>query len=146
MKNLKIILLTIIISFLVLTVICVYITRTQTFSKEANLKNIYSYDYENIKVVPLDIVNNESFDVLTSEEIAFLFDTLKNEKIKYKFYNIDKINMESKFKLRIYNNAKIIDITITPESISINGKRYITENNFMELLNNLIENHKSYLY
>lgn len=146
MKNLKIILLTIIISFLVLTVICVYITRTQTFSKEANLKNIYSYDYENIKVVPLDIVNNESFDVLTSEEIAFLFDTLKNEKIKYKFYNIDKINMGSKFKLRIYNNSKIIDITITPESISINGKRYITENNFMELLNNLIENHKSYLY
>lgn len=104
MKNLKIILLTIIISFLVLALICVYITREQTFSKKANLKNIYTSSYENVKIIPLDIVNNESSDILSTEEIALFFDTLKNEKIRYKFYKIDKVNMGSKFKLRVYDN------------------------------------------
>lgn len=146
MKNLKIVLLTIVISFLILALICVYITRKQTFSDETNLKNIYANSYENVKIIPLDIVNNESSAVLTTEEVTLFFDTLKNEKIKYKFYNKDKINMGSKIKFRVYDNSKVIDITITPRSISINGKRYVTENNFIELLHKLIEKYDKYYY
>lgn len=59
---------------------------------------------------------------------------------------MDKVNIRSKFKLRVYDNSKVIDITITPRSISINGKRYVTENNFIELLHKLIEKYDKYYY
>lgn len=64
MKNIKIIITTVVITFTILALSIVYITRVQKFSKEAYLKDIYSNNHENVKIVVLDILNVETSHIL----------------------------------------------------------------------------------
>lgn len=148
MKNLKIILTTIVISFTILALFLVYVTRVQKFSKENYLKNVYSNDdYKNIKIVVLDILDMETSHILDENEVNIFFNNLKEQNIQYEFYRTDKILMGDKIKFRIYYESdKSVDITITSNSIVINGKRYITENNFLKLIQEIIDNHSTYYY
>lgn len=148
MKNLKIILTTIVISFTILALFLVYVTRVQKFSKENYLKNVYSNDdYKNIKIVVLDILDMETSHILDENEVNIFFNNLKEQNIKYEFYRTDKILMGDKIKFRIYYESdKSVDVTITSNSIVINGKRYITENNFVKLIQEIIDNHSTYYY
>lgn len=148
MKNVKIILTTIVISFTILALFLVYVTRVQKFSKENYLKNVYSNDdYKNIKIVVLDILDMETSHILDENEVNIFFNNLKEQNIKYEFYRTDKILMGDKIKFRIYYESdKSVDVTITSNSIVINGKRYITENNFVKLIQEIIDNHSTYYY
>ena len=146
MKNIKIILTTIVISFIILTLAIVYITRVQKFSKEAYLKDIYSNNHESVKIVVLDILNVETSHILNEHEVNLFLNTLKEENIKYEFYRTDKTLMGDKIKFRIYYDEKSVDVSITSNSVSINGKRYITENNFINLIQDIINNHSTYYY
>lgn len=148
MKNVKIILTTIVISFTILALFLVYVTRVQKFSKENYLKNVYSNDdYKNIKIVVLDILDMETSHILDENEVNIFFNNLKEQNIQYEFYRTDKILMGDKIKFRIYYESdKSVDITITSNSIVINGKRYITENNFLKLIQEIIDNHSTYYY
>lgn len=147
MKNIKIIITTVVITFTILVLSIVYITRVQKFSKEAYLKDIYSNNHENVKIVVLDILNVETSHILNEHEVNLFLDTLKDENIKYEFYRTDNILAGDKIKFRIYyENEKSVDVTITSNSIVINGKRYITENNFINLIQEIINNHNTYYY
>lgn len=148
MKNVKIILTTIVISFTILALFLVYVTRVQKFSKETYLKNVYSnVDYKNVKIVVLDILDMETSHILDENEVNIFFNNLKEQNIKYEFYRTDKILMGDKIKFRIYYESdKSVDVTITSNSIVINGKRYITENNFVKLIQEIIDNHSTYYY
>lgn len=147
MKNIKIILTTIVISFTILALSIVYITRVQKFSKETYLKDIYSNNHESVKIVVLDILNVETSHILNEHEVNLFLNALKDENIKYEFYRTDNILIGDKIKFRIYyENEKSVDVTITSNSVVINGKRYITENNFINLIQEIINNHNTYYY
>lgn len=139
----------IILVIAILGTFILYFSRTHKIKDSYNFKSIYNEEnYDNIQISFIDIFNNETTDVMSKEDVTILLNTLKDQNIKYGFYTPSTAPTGGIFKLKITNTTtgKSFKCIIRKNTLKINEFIYDTENNIVELLDDVISKYNKYFY
>lgn len=137
MKKENIIVFSIIILITILIITCYFIISDNKEVKNNNdFKKIYK-SKESVEVYIKNTQKNENIEITDKEDINYILDLLKDEKIKS--VKKGEETLGGNYSLRFSLNGEDTVINIFDTQISINEKSYYTKNNIKEKINDIIK-------